>query len=93
MEDIDFENKALDVRRGVQKVTTYDDDFNKIKRERKVTDVKTDNSYRVVPMLDKVVRILKEYKEQKIKECEEVAEVGEGFKKMILYLKRNAIIL
>ena len=78
--DIDFENKALYVRRGVQKVTTYDDDFNKIKRERKVTDVKTDNSYRVVPMLDKVVRILKEYKEQKIKECEEVAELGEGFK-------------
>ena len=78
--DIDFENKALYVRRGLQKVTTYDDDFNKIKRERKVTDVKTDNSYRVVPMLDKVVKILKEYKEQKIKECEEVAELGEGFK-------------
>lgn len=78
--DIDFENKALYVRRGVQKVTTYDDDFNKIKRERKITDVKTENSYRVVPMLDKVVKILKEYKEQKIKECEEVAELGEGFK-------------
>lgn len=52
--DINFENKALYVRRGVQKVTTYDDNFNKIKRERKITDVKTENSYRVVPMLDKV---------------------------------------
>lgn len=78
--DIDFDNKALYVRRGVQKITTYDDDFNKIKRERKITDVKTENSYRVVPMLDKVVRILKEYKEQKIKESEELAELGEGFK-------------
>ena len=62
--DVDFENKALYVRRGMQKITTYDDDFNKIKRERKVTDVKTENSYRVVPMLDKVVRILQEYKKK-----------------------------
>lgn len=77
--DIDFDNKTLYVRRGVQKVTTYDDDFNKVKRERKVTDVKTDNSYRVVPMLDKVVRILKEYKEEKIQENEELAELGNGF--------------
>lgn len=42
--DVDFENKALYVRRGMQKITTYDDDFNKVKRERKVTDVKTENS-------------------------------------------------
>ena len=74
--DVDFENKALYVRRGMQKITTYDDDFNKIKRERKVTD----NSYRVVPMLDKVVRILQEYKEKVQAEQEELAELGEGFK-------------
>ena len=78
--DVDFENKALYVRRGMQKITTYDDDFNKVKRERKVTDVKTENSYRVVPMLDKVVRILKEYKEKAQAEQEELAELGEGFK-------------
>lgn len=78
--DVDFENKALYVRRGMQKITTYDDDFNKIKRERKVTDVKTENSYRVVPMLDKVVRILQEYKEKVQAEQEELAELGEGFK-------------
>lgn len=78
--DIDFENKALYVRRGMQKVTTYDDDFNKVKRERKVTDVKTENSYRVVPMLDKVVKILKEYKKKVQAEQEELAELGEGFK-------------
>lgn len=42
--DVDFENKALYVRRGMQKITTYDDDFNRVKRERKVTDVKTENS-------------------------------------------------
>ena len=62
--DVDFENKALYVRRGMQKIRTYNDDFNKVKRERKVTDVKTENSYRVVPMLDKVVRILQEYKKK-----------------------------
>lgn len=78
--DVDFENKTLYVRRGVQKITTYDDEFKKVNRERKVTDVKTENSYRVVPMLNKVVRILKEYKEQKMKEYEEVAELGEGFR-------------
>lgn len=78
--DMDFENKALYVRRGMQKITTYDDDFNKVKRERKVTDVKTENSYRVVPMLDKVVRILQEYKEKVQAEQEELAELGEGFK-------------
>lgn len=78
--DIDFENKALYVRRAVQKVTTYDDNFKKVSRERKVTDVKTDNSYRVVPMLDKVIRILKKYKEEKIKECENVAELGNEFR-------------
>lgn len=78
--DVDFENKALYVRRGMQKITTYDDDFNKIKRERKVTDVKTENSYRVVPMLDKVVRILQEYKKKVQAEQEELAELGEGFK-------------
>lgn len=78
--DVDFENKTLYVRRGVQKITTYDDEFKKVSRERKVTDVKTENSYRVVPMLNKVVRILKEYKEQKMKEYEEVAELGEGFR-------------
>lgn len=78
--DVDFENKALYVRRGMQKITTYDDEFNKVKRERKVTDVKTENSYRVVPMLDKVVRILKEYKEKAQAEQEELAELGEGFK-------------
>lgn len=78
--DVDFENKALYVRRGMQKITTYDDDFNKIKRERKVTDVKTENSYRVVPMLDKVVRILQEYKKKVQTEQEELAELGEGFK-------------
>ena len=78
--DIDFENKALYVRRAVQKVTTYDDNFKKVSRERKVTDVKTDNSYRVVPMLDKVVRILKEYKEEKIKLSDEVAELGDEFR-------------
>ena len=78
--DVDFENKALYVRRGIQKITTYDDDFNKVKRERKVTDVKTENSYRVVPMLDKVVRILQEYKEKVQAEQEELAELGEGFK-------------
>lgn len=78
--DVDFENKALYVRRGMQKITTYDDDFNKVKRERKVTDVKTENSYRVVPMLDKVVRILQEYKEKVQAEQEELAELGEGFK-------------
>lgn len=78
--DIDFENKALYVRRAVQKVTTYDDNFKKVSRERKVTDVKTDNSYRVVPMLDKVIRLLKEYKEEKIKECENVAELGCEFR-------------
>ena len=78
--DIDFENKALYVRRAVQKVTTYDDNFKKVSRERKVTDVKTDNSYRVVPMLDKVIRLLKEYKEGKIKECENVAELGCEFR-------------
>ncbi len=77
--DIDFDNKALYVRRGMQKITSYDDDFNKIKRVRQVTDVKTENSYRVVPMLDKVVRILKDYKEQKIKECEQLAELGKDF--------------
>lgn len=78
--DVDFENKALYVRRGMQKITTYDDDFNKVKRERKVTDVKTENSYRVVPMLDKVVRILQEYKKKIQVEQEEIAELGEGFK-------------
>lgn len=78
--DVDFENKALYVRRGMQKITTYDDDFNKVKRERKVTDVKTENSYRVVPMLDKVVRILQEYKEKVQAEQEELAELEEGFK-------------
>lgn len=78
--DVDFENKALYVRRGMQKITTYDDDFNKIKRERKVTDVKTENSYRVVPMLDKVVRILQEYKKKVQTEQEELDELGEGFK-------------
>lgn len=78
--DVDFENKALYVRRGMQKITTYDDDFNKLKRERKVTDVKTENSYRVVPMLDKVVRILQEYKKKVQAEQEELAELGEGFK-------------
>lgn len=78
--DVDFENKALYVRRGMQKITTYDDDFNKVKRERKVTDVKTENSYRVVPMLDKVVRILQEYKKKVQSEQEELAELGEGFK-------------
>lgn len=78
--DVDFENKALYVRRGMQKITTYDDDFNKIKRERKITDVKTENSYRVVPMLDKVVRILQEYKKKVQAEQEELAELGEGFK-------------
>lgn len=78
--DVDFENKALYVRRGMQKITSYDDDFNKVKRERKVTDVKTENSYRVVPMLDKVVRILQEYKKKVQAEQEELAELGEGFK-------------
>ena len=78
--DVDFENKALYVRRGMQKITTYDDEFNKVKRERKVTDVKTENSYRVVPMLDKVVRILQEYKKKVQTEQEELAELGEGFK-------------
>ena len=78
--DVDFENKALYVRRGMQKITTYDDDFNKVKRERKVTDVKTENSYRVVPMLDKVVRILQEYKKKVQAEQEKLAELGEGFK-------------
>ena len=78
--DVDFENKALYVRRGMQKITTYDDEFNKVKRERKVTDVKTENSYRVVPMLDKVVRILQEYKKKVQAEQEELAELGEGFK-------------
>lgn len=78
--DVDFENKALYVRRCMQKITTYDDDFNKVKRERKVTDVKTENSYRVVPMLDKVVRILQEYKKKVQAEQEELAELGEGFK-------------
>lgn len=78
--DVDFENKALYVRRGMQKITTYDDDFNKVKRERKVTDVKTENSYRVVPMLDKVVKILQEYKKKVKAEQEELAELGEGFK-------------
>lgn len=78
--DVDFENKALYVRRGMQKITTYDDNFNKVKRERKVTDVKTENSYRVVPMLDKVVRILQEYKKKVQAEQEELAELGEGFK-------------
>ena len=70
--DVDFENKALYVRRGMQKITTYDDEFNKVKRERKVTDVKTENSYRVVPMLDKVVRILQEYKKKVQAEQEEL---------------------
>ena len=74
--DVDFENKALYVRRGMQKITTYDDEFNKVKRERKVTDVKTENSYRVVPMLDKVVRILQEYKKKVQAEQEELAELG-----------------
>ena len=69
--DVDFENKALYVRRGMQKITTYDDDFNK---------VKTENSYRVVPMLDKVVKILQEYKKKIQAEQEELAELGEGFK-------------
>lgn len=78
--DVDFENKALYVRRGMQKITTYDDDFNKLKRERKVTDVKTENSYRIVPMLDKVVRILKEYKQKIQAEQEELAELGEEIK-------------
>ena len=78
--DVDFENKALYVRRGMQKITTYDDEFNKVKRERKVTDVKTENSYRVVPMLDKVVKILQEYKKKIQAEQEELAELGEGFK-------------
>lgn len=78
--DVDFENKALYVRRGMQKITTYDDDFNKVKRERKVTDVKTENSYRIVPMLDKVVRVLKEYKQKIQVEQEELAELGEEIK-------------
>ena len=78
--DVDFGNKALYVRRGMQKITTYDDEFKKVSRERKVTDVKTENSYRVVPMLDKVVRILQEYKKKVQAEQEELAELGEGFK-------------
>ena len=41
---------------------------------------KTENSYRVVPMLDKVVRILQEYKKKVQAEQEELAELGEGFK-------------
>lgn len=77
--DVDFDNKSLYVRRGMQKITTYDDEFNKVSRERKITDVKTENSYRVVPMLDKVVRVLKEYKEKIIEEQNELAELGKGF--------------
>ena len=87
--DVDFETKALYVRRGMQKITTYDDEFNKVKRERKVTDVKTENSYRVVPMLDKVVRILQEYKKKVQAEQEELAELGEGFKEDDFICKSN----
>ena len=78
--DVDFDNKTLYVRRGMQKITTYDDELNKISRERKITDVKTETSYRVVPMLDKVVKLLKEYKEEVIRQHEELAELGDEFK-------------
>lgn len=85
--DVDFDNKVLHVRRSIQKVTTYDENFNKVKRERKVTDVKTDNSFRVVPMLDKVVKILKEYKEKMQNEAEYQAELGDGFSENDLVFK------
>lgn len=66
--DIDLKNKILYVRRGMQKVTSYDDNFNKIETKRKRTEVKTEKSYRRVPMLNKITVILKEYKQKMIKE-------------------------
>jgi len=73
--DVDLKNKTLYVRRGMQKVTSYDDNLNKTGTKRQETDVKTESSYRRVPMLKRITNILKEYKQSVINELKEKGQV------------------
>lgn len=68
--DIDLKNKTIFVRRGMQKVTSYDDEFKKVETQRQETEVKTESSYRRVPMLKKITEKLKEYKKKIINDLQ-----------------------
>ena len=64
--DPETKRGVLHLENGLQKITTYDKELKKIKREITETDLKTDSSYRDIPMLPDIIPLLEEYKKKMI---------------------------
>ena len=63
-EDIDFENKVINVVNGLVLTARYNEDLEIECNELEDTDLKSESSIRKIPMLFEVEKLLKDYREQ-----------------------------
>ena len=66
--DLDYILTGIHVERGFQVIDIYDDDLNKIRSERKYTELKSETSNRIVPMMPILQTALGKYKQEIMKQ-------------------------
>ena len=62
--NIDFDNNTITVDKAYKSFPIYDDDCNIIGREKRLDKLKTDDSYRTVPMHPRLKEVLLKHKEE-----------------------------
>lgn len=63
-DNIDFENDTITVERAYKSFAVYDDDCNVIGREKRLDKLKTDDSYRTVPLHPRLKAFLLKHREE-----------------------------
>lgn len=63
-EKVDLKNRIIYVKKSFQQITIYDDELNKVETVKKETEVKTEDSYREVPILESLYNDILKYKEK-----------------------------
>lgn len=63
-DNIDFENDTITVDRAYKSFAIYDDDCNVVGREKRLDKLKTDDSYRTVPLHPRLKPVLLKHREE-----------------------------
>lgn len=62
--NIDFDNNTITIEKAYKSFAIYDDDYNIIGREKRLDKLKTDDSYRTVPMNPRLKQALLKHREE-----------------------------
>lgn len=63
-DNIDFDNDTITIERAYKSFAVYDDDCNVVGREKRLDKLKTDDSYRTVPLHPRLKQVLLKHREE-----------------------------